>query len=29
VFAAGQRKVEVVGPLIEDEAAELHKGVWD
>jgi tRNA(Arg) A34 adenosine deaminase TadA len=25
VFAAGQRKVEVVGPLIEDEAAELHK----
>jgi tRNA(Arg) A34 adenosine deaminase TadA len=29
VFAAGQRKVEVVGPMIEDEAAELHKGVWD
>jgi tRNA(Arg) A34 adenosine deaminase TadA len=29
VFAAGQRKVEVIGPLIEDEAAELHKGVWD
>jgi tRNA(Arg) A34 adenosine deaminase TadA len=29
VFASGQRKVEVVGPLIEDEAAELHKGVWD
>jgi|ERR1700742_1849816 len=29
VFAAGQRKVEVVGPLIEDEAAKLHKGVWD
>jgi tRNA(Arg) A34 adenosine deaminase TadA len=29
VFAAGQRKVEVVGPLLEDEAAALHEGVWD
>jgi tRNA(Arg) A34 adenosine deaminase TadA len=29
VFSAGQRKVEVVGPLLEDEAAEQHKGVWD
>ena len=29
VFAAGQRKVEVVGPLLEDEAAEQHDGVWD
>jgi tRNA(Arg) A34 adenosine deaminase TadA len=29
VFAAGQRKVEVAGPLLEDEAAALHKGVWD
>jgi tRNA(Arg) A34 adenosine deaminase TadA len=29
VFAAGQRKVDVMGPLLEDEAAELHKGVWD
>jgi tRNA(Arg) A34 adenosine deaminase TadA len=29
VFAAGQRKVEVVGPLLEEEAAEQHKGVWD
>jgi tRNA(Arg) A34 adenosine deaminase TadA len=29
VFAAGQRKVEVVGPLLEDEAAEQHEGVWD
>ena len=29
VFAAGQRKVEVVGPLLEDEAAALHQGVWD
>ena len=29
VFAAGQRAVEVSGPLIEDEAAALHVGVWD
>ena len=28
VFAAGQRPVEVVGPLLEDEAAALHDGVW-
>ena len=29
VFKAGQRQVEVIGPLLEDEAAEVHKGVWD
>jgi tRNA(Arg) A34 adenosine deaminase TadA len=29
VFAAGQRHVEVIGPLLEDEAAALHAGVWD
>ena len=29
VFAASQRKVEVLGPLLEDEAAEQHEGVWD
>lgn len=28
VFSAGQRKVEVVGPLLEEEAAALHEGVW-
>jgi|SRR5579862_354260 len=28
VFAAGQRHIEVVGPLLEDEAAALHVGVW-
>jgi tRNA(Arg) A34 adenosine deaminase TadA len=28
VFAAGQRKTEVVGPLIEDEGAALHAGAW-
>lgn len=28
VFEAGQRKVEVVGPLLEEEAAALHEGVW-
>jgi hypothetical protein len=29
VFATGQRPVEVVGPLLEEEAAAQHKGVWD
>ncbi|HTO49688.1 MAG TPA: nucleoside deaminase [Burkholderiales bacterium] len=28
VFARGQRAVEVVGPLIEDEAAAVHAGFW-
>jgi tRNA(Arg) A34 adenosine deaminase TadA len=28
VFAGGQRPTEVVGPLLEDEAAALHEGVW-
>jgi len=28
VFAAGQRKVEVIGPLLAEEAAALHKGIW-
>jgi tRNA(Arg) A34 adenosine deaminase TadA len=28
VFAAGQRKVEVIGPMLEEEAAALHAGVW-
>jgi tRNA(Arg) A34 adenosine deaminase TadA len=29
VFAAGQRPIEVIGPLLEDEAAALHVGAWD
>jgi tRNA(Arg) A34 adenosine deaminase TadA len=28
VFESGQRAVEVVGPLLEDEAEALHAGVW-
>lgn len=28
VFEAGQRHVDVVGPLLEDEGAALHEGVW-
>jgi len=28
VFARGQREVEVLGPAIEDEAAEAHEGFW-
>ena len=29
VFASGQRSPEVVGPLLEDEAATLHVGAWE
>jgi tRNA(Arg) A34 adenosine deaminase TadA len=28
VFAAGQKTIEVVGPLLEDEAAALHENFW-
>jgi tRNA(Arg) A34 adenosine deaminase TadA len=28
ILAAGQRRIEVVGPLIEDEAAAVHAGFW-
>jgi len=28
VFGTAQRVVEVVGPLLENEAAALHEGVW-
>lgn len=29
VLAAGQRRIEVIGPLLEDEAAAVHDGAWD
>jgi len=29
LFARGQRRIEVVGPLLEAEAAEVHAGFWD
>ena len=28
VFARGQRSIEVVGPLLEDEAGAVHEGFW-
>lgn len=28
VFNAGQRKVEVVGPLLEEESAQVHLSFW-
>jgi tRNA(Arg) A34 adenosine deaminase TadA len=28
VFKSGQRPTEVVGPMLEDEAAALHEGAW-
>jgi tRNA(Arg) A34 adenosine deaminase TadA len=29
VFASGQHQVEVIGPVLEDEAAEAHRNFWD
>jgi tRNA(Arg) A34 adenosine deaminase TadA len=29
IFAAGQRAVEIIGPLLADEAAKLHERAWD
>jgi tRNA(Arg) A34 adenosine deaminase TadA len=29
VFRSGQRVIEVVGPMLEDEAEALHAGVWN
>ena len=29
VFAAGQRQIEVIGPMLEVEAAAVHDGAWD
>jgi tRNA(Arg) A34 adenosine deaminase TadA len=28
VFARGQRRLEIIGPLLEDEAAKPHEGFW-
>lgn len=28
VIGAGQREVEVVGPLLEEESARVHEGFW-
>ncbi len=28
VFACGQRKPEVIGPLLEEEARAVHEGFW-
>ena len=29
VFARGQRPIEVIGPVLEDEARVVHEGFWD
>ncbi len=29
VFAAGQRRVEILGPLLDEEARAVHLGAWD
>jgi tRNA(Arg) A34 adenosine deaminase TadA len=28
VFARGQKKIAVAGPLLEDEAGKVHEGFW-
>jgi len=28
VFEAGQRKTEIIGPMLEAEAAAVHEGAW-
>jgi tRNA(Arg) A34 adenosine deaminase TadA len=28
VFARGQRRIEVIGPILEDEALKAHKDFW-
>ena len=28
VFARGQRRIEIAGPLLEEEAAKPHEGFW-
>lgn len=29
VFAHGSKDIEVVGPLLEEEAAQVHEGFWE
>ncbi|MCG8633223.1 MAG: nucleoside deaminase [Desulfobacterales bacterium] len=29
VFQRGRKPIEVIGPLLEDEAAKVHEGFWD
>jgi tRNA(Arg) A34 adenosine deaminase TadA len=29
VFAAGQRPTEIIGPMLETEAAAVHEGAWE
>lgn len=29
VLAAGQRSIEVIGPLLEEEALDVHAGFWE
>jgi hypothetical protein len=28
VFSSGDRTIEIVGPLLEDEAIEVHREFW-
>ncbi|MGD8856328.1 MAG: nucleoside deaminase, partial [Chloroflexota bacterium] len=28
VFSQGRKPIEVIGPLLEDEARQVHEGFW-
>ena len=28
IFARGRKSIEVLGPLLEEEAREVHRGFW-
>lgn len=28
VLSSGQKEIEVMGPLLEEEAAQVHEGFW-
>jgi hypothetical protein len=28
IFSAGQRKIEIIGPILEEEAERVHFGFW-
>jgi hypothetical protein len=28
VLSRGQRPIEIVGPMLEDEAKKVHEGFW-
>ena len=29
IFEKGKKPIEVIGPMLEDEAMKVHEGFWD